>query len=290
MATTGEELLNAIRSYATGAIKGNTVDTLGAPVDIINEAIIRPIAGSKTSSKPVGGSKYLRELFGVASEDANIAETAGSMLSAGGAAQAMIVLAARLGKAQDTANTLRKGKISEGTIFQATGTYKEAGGKKAKAVIADDEAKLTDKFENAKDFEVMKLTEALTHPSLYSLYPELAKTTVSRAGVTGAAFIPRYNHIRIGAAEPGGSGRELLLHEVQHAVQKADKTQNGGDPADIAFDLAIPYDKALKLYSKLPGEQEARFTESTASMSKRQIEEEVLKLLRQGQTPANRLP
>lgn len=287
MAATSEELLKAVRSYATGALKGNTVDTLGAPVDIINEAIIRPIAGSRTSSKPVGGSKHLRELFGVAAEDANIAETAGSMLSAGGAVQAMIVLAARLGKAQDTANALRKGKISEGTIFQATGTYKEAGGKKAKAVIPDDEAELTQKFEEAKDFEVMKLSEAFTHPSLYTLYPELAKTTVSKAGVQGAAFVPRYNHIRIGSAEPGWSSRELMLHEIQHAVQKADKTPGGGDASDIAFDLAIPYENALKIYGKLPGEQEARFTESTASMSKRQLEEEVLKLLRQGKTPAN---
>lgn len=286
MSTTGEELLNAIRSYATGVLKGNTVDTLGAPVDIINEAIIRPIAGSRTSDKPVGGSKYLRELFGVQTTDANIAETAGSFLSAGGLAQAMIVAAARLGKVSDTAKTLRKGGISEGTIFQATGTYTEKGGKKAKAVLADDAAEITDKFKEAKDFEVMKLTEALTHPILYNIYPELAKTTVSKAGIEGAAFVPRYNHIRMGAY----TGRDALLHEVQHAVQKADKTQGGGSADDIAFDLAIPYEQASKLYTKLPGEQEARFTESTSRMSQRQLEEEVLKLLRQGQTPANRLP
>ena len=287
MATTADELLTALRYYAKGAIKGNTVDTLGAPVDIINEAVIRPIAGARTSDRPIGGSKHLRELFGVGAEDANIAETAGTTASAAGAAKAMIILAARLGKVADTADTLRKGKISEGTIFQATGTYKEAGGKKAKAVIPDDEAKLTQKFEEAKDFEVMQLHEAFTHPDLYRLYPELAKTTVSKAGVQGAAFLPRYNHIRIGSAEPGWSSRELMLHEIQHAVQKADKTQGGGSPSDIAFDLAIPYANALKIYGKLPGEQEARFTESTAAMSKRQIEEEVLKLLRQGKTPAN---
>ena len=33
----GTDILGAIKSYAVGFTKGNTVDTLGAPVDIINE-------------------------------------------------------------------------------------------------------------------------------------------------------------------------------------------------------------------------------------------------------------
>lgn len=90
MATTADELLNALRSYAKGAIKGNTVDTLGAPVDIINEAIIRPIAGARTSDRPIGGSKQLRELFGLAADDANVAETAGTLTSIGGASKAIV--------------------------------------------------------------------------------------------------------------------------------------------------------------------------------------------------------
>jgi hypothetical protein len=287
MATTADELLTALRHYATGALKGNTVDTIGAPVDIINEAIIRPIAGARTSSKPIGGSKQLRELFGLTVEDANVAETAGTTASIGGATKAMIVLAARLGEASKTADVLRKGKLSEGTIFQATGTYKEAGGKKAKAVIPDDEAKVTQKFEESQSFRPMLLSEAMTHPDLYRLYPELAKTTISKSAYPEAAFVPRYNHIRIGDNYSGDELRTRILHETQHAVQKADKTQGGGSPSDIAFDLAIPYDQAMKHYLKLPGEQEARFTEYTRDMSKRQIEEEVLKLLRQGKTPSN---
>jgi hypothetical protein len=287
MATTGDELLNAIRSYATGVLKGNTVDTLGVPVDIINEAIIRPIAGARTSDKPVGGSKYLRELFGVGAKDENIAETAGTLLSVGGAAQAMIIAAARLGKTADTATALRKGKLSEGTIFQATGTYRDPGGKKVKAVIPDDEAAVTQKFEESQSFRPMQLTEAFTHPNLYMLYPELTKTTISKSAYSEGAFVPRYNHIRVGNNYSGEELRSVILHEVQHAVQKADKTQGGGNANDIAFDLAVPYELAMKHYLKLPGEQEARFTEATKNMNKRQIEEEVLKLLRQGKTPAN---
>ena len=78
MATTSDELLQAIKSYATGMLKGNTADTLGAPVDIINEVIVRPIAtalgkADKVSKEPVGGSKSIRKLLGMNTDDANIA-------------------------------------------------------------------------------------------------------------------------------------------------------------------------------------------------------------------------
>lgn len=283
--TTPEELLTAIRSYAVGLAKGNTVDTLGAPVDIINEAIIRPILGNRTSKEPIGGSKQLRRMFGLNPEDSNPAETVGSMMSAGGAAKAMIVLAARAGKDVARADKLRKGGISEGTIFKETGTYREVGGKKSKAVISDAGASMTDQFENSRTWAQMTLPEALNHPELYKMYPELAKVTVSTYPGSGAAYVPRYGHIRVGEGQDNALG--LLLHETQHAVQHKGKMQDGGSADELVHKYGLPFEKAYKEYLKLPGEQEARFTDSSKKLTQRELEEEVLKMIRQGKTPAN---
>ena len=226
-------------------------------------------------------------------EDARAGFSAGNWTSIGSdvpglgsASKAMIVSAARLGKNLDVVKALRKGGLSEASVFQNTGVYQDAGGKKAKAAIPDDAAVVTDRLANSPSFDEMLLSQALAHPSLYELYPELAKTTVSRSPGFGAAFVPRYNHIRVGDDLEGEALRSSMLHEVQHVVQKADKTQGGGDAAFIAGDLGIPYEQAQKIYAKLPGEQEARFTEATKHMSKRQLDEELVKLLRTGMTPA----
>lgn len=88
---TAEELQGAIKGMATGMLKGNTADTLGAPVDIVN-TMIRPVTerlGIATDT-PFGGSAHMRSLFGMDIQDKNAAETAGSMISVGGAAKAAI--------------------------------------------------------------------------------------------------------------------------------------------------------------------------------------------------------
>ena len=279
---------NEFDQAVSNAIAGG----VSAPVDLLAWLLRK---GGVSVEKPVLGSEWMREkglTREVPQSAASIGgETVGSLVdplgSAGAASKAMIILAARLKQADTVASALRKGKFSEGTIFQSTGTYRDAGGKKAKAILADDTAKVTPILDNAKTFEEMRLPEALDHPALYELYPELAKTTVSRDSGFRAAFVPRYNHIRIGDSLDGEQLRSSMLHEIQHAVQKADKTQSGGDPFFIAGDLGVPYEQAQKIYAKLPGEQEARFTEATKNMNQRQLNEEVVKLLRAGKSPAN---
>ena len=92
--TTADELQNAIQSMATGMLKGNTADTLGAPIDLIATAItpITDRLGIDVST-PFGGSGHFRTMFGMDLEDKNLAETAGSMISIGGAAKAAIGVA-----------------------------------------------------------------------------------------------------------------------------------------------------------------------------------------------------
>lgn len=87
MATT-EELLQAIKSFATGSIKGATTDTLGAPVDIVTE-LIRPLG--YTEKNPTMGSRWLRQLTGQSVDDANLMETVGSLFTPGGAMHAALM-------------------------------------------------------------------------------------------------------------------------------------------------------------------------------------------------------
>lgn len=79
---------DTILQYISGLVRGNTVDTLGLPVDLINTAL-KPVG--LASEKPIGGSKQLRELFGQPEEAGSVAELVGSLVSLGGGAKAMML-------------------------------------------------------------------------------------------------------------------------------------------------------------------------------------------------------
>lgn len=182
MATTLSEITAAARDMATGLIKGNTADTLGAPVDLINTAT-KPVqeALGIYSDQPFAGSASFRKLFGMEVNDKNVAETAGSMISVGGAAKAMIVGAGRmekLGKAdlQKATEFLNKHpEVNAGSVFNATGVYRgEEGG--LRTVLSDKGANL--KPSNLKVNNSVKLDELLDHPELFAAYPELRNVDV----------------------------------------------------------------------------------------------------------------
>ena len=288
MATTADELLTALRYYAKGAIKGNTVDTLGAPVDLINELVLRPILKEKTSSKPVGGSKQLRELFGLAADDANVAETIGSMLSAGGATKAMIVGAAAAGKNVERAEKLLKAKMSPATVFQETGVYKDGG--KYKTVVSDEKATFDqDKWDMSSRRKAFPLDEILTHDALFAVYPELKNVPVYKMERQGIAGIYHAQDSAIGLDRNTPDGLVTLLHEVQHAIQQKEKFKSRGTSPDMlrSKDSSLTFEQAQKLYEQNPGEREAVFTQTARNMSPQRLELEVLDLLRAEATPSN---
>ena len=270
MATTSDDLLSVIKSYAVGMLKGNTVDTLGAPVDIINETIVRPALtamglGNRVSKEPIGGSKNFRRLLGLGVEDANPAETVASMISAGGAAKAIIAPAFLVKSLKNVKKATRA--LDEGTdaaqVEKYTGIFRlpeNVDDGVLRAVIDDSAAKLrfSDSPETAGVLrrpsaitasgpavnvhigtsDILKLTEVLDHPQLFSAIPDLKNTRVINefGGFRGAAYFPEDDVIRIASDDSPEKFIKTLLHEVQHAVQTKFNMNPGGNPRQFLTD------------------------------------------------------
>jgi hypothetical protein len=314
------EILDFIR----GVIKGNTTDMAGLPADIATST--NPVLSlvSKAYTRYTGkdiplGTNDLREkVFGKEGvEDKNLTETAGTLVSAGGGAKAlkaMIVGAVRLGKISpkvekltSSAEELIADNMHMSSVFNSTGVYQDKAYEGLKAVISDKSAQL-------KDITGKKLSDVLDHPVLYKIYPELkhVKMNVSVDNSSKGSYGAR----EITASGPNNEAlRDVILHEVQHAVQGIEGFQRGGniqqfldfapkllqksitkgeassDPS--VRDAAERFKKAANTkikeaqtsYLNLGGEQEARFTQLTKDMNYEQINTVVHKLLKQNQSP-----
>jgi hypothetical protein len=314
-----------MRSYAAGVVKGNTSDTIGGTVDAVNEAIspvTKPLG--LYSSDPVGGSKSLRRLLGQNVEDANIAETAGSMLSVGGAAKAMIVGAARIGKANafqeaDLMAEFATGKrASPAELFQKTGVYEEKG--KLKTAISDAASTVDMNMLARSSAAPLPLPAVVSHPDVYRLYPELTKLTISSEKLPGdvkGRFLPAENRVVISSKVTSPDEvRSILLHEMQHKVQDLEGFGSGGsvgaminfNPETVKAKLEAAYNngtpdvraaverfgarfneklrEGFNRYLNLPGEQEARFTQDMRNTSADDLRTKILNMLEKGDTPA----
>lgn len=340
--TSPTELWEAMKSYSTGIVKGNTADTLGAPVDLINTAVA-PITKALGiySDDPIGGSKTFRRLLNQSVEDSNVAETAGSMLSVGGAAKAMIVGAARLGKAgkistEDYQQFITaankqglKGEARNAAMYDQIGMYSDKGA--MKAVISDAEAKIP--MEAVLDIRYggklggvgskdmpLKIENVISHPELFSLYPELKDITVygdkNLPANTIGKFYPDKKQFAFHPDLNVEEMRSVALHELQHGVQKLEGWQGGGSPEQfISFNPSIvqqkidearksgdpnllaaaerfkeiankQVDEGFNRYQNLAGEQEARFTQVARDLSLDKISQFVKGLIIKGDSPS----
>jgi predicted transcriptional regulator len=146
-------------------------------------------------------------------------------------------------------------KMPVDQIFESTGWFKGLEGK-WRYEIPDSKAKFTQSFaskgeqlidENA-DILTLPLNKVIDHPSLFSAYPELKNVDVQvdnslkslgaylHNPSTGKSTIALNMNKIIGSVDSGGSHPlEILLHEIQHAVQK----QEG-------FDILVGYIAQLK--------------------------------------------
>jgi hypothetical protein len=255
--STPEKILSMMKDYAAGAIRGATVDLAGTPVDVMN-LLISPVTKALGiySEDPVGGSRDLRKRTGQPLEDSPT-ELAGNVLTPGGAAHAMIVGAARIGKNVDAAMAIKervtKGALEAGkSVREATaagnamafvkeGVYWDKGENVAKAVISDSMAHInpgavvkypSGAIESRMGGKVGTLLPS--HDGLYTAYPTLSNTPVrpvlgpKEAG--NASYSISENRINIGEMSSYEGMKGTLLHEVQHAIQAADKTTQGTNP------------------------------------------------------------
>lgn len=317
------ELLNALRSYAVGSIKGNTVDTLGAPVDIINEAL-RPIG--LASEKPIGGSKNLREVFGVGAEDKNVAETAGSLLSLGGLSKAMIVGAAKIKDAATIDKFLKaeSSGSSKASLFTNTGIYRDPTDSKLRAVVSDVKTTIPADAVNLFSGQIKEhqvVGSVLEGSEALKLYPRInvMKAKDYPDKVIGSGRYSSSQNAILAAANPDiDQLKATMLHEVQHGVQADEGFSKGGNPqmfekfdtkaAQAKIDKFVEDNpglasesvdrfrekvrtekqKAYLQYENLPGEEEARFTGATRNLTQDRLNETVLNLLRQNSAPTLR--
>lgn len=124
--------------------------------------------------------------------------------------------------------------------------------------------------------------DVLLHPDLYAAYPDLANIPIRTGMPPGEAIhrpattemaqhgYPWNEHIRMSEEDLGSSGRyagkNILLHEMQHAIQDREGFAPGANAHDIARRLEpqqgdrIP-PVAVNLYQRSAGEVEARNVE-----------------------------
>lgn len=268
-----EQRRQGLKEVITGLAKAATTDLPGFIADIADK-----LAGdTSTLGEKDRSSQMFEALTGVKSTG-SLKETIAGLFSPGGLGKTMVVAAAKAGKDVDTAKKLLKQGMSPATVFQQTGVYKEDG--IFKTVISDAAAKIDlDKVERQG---YAKLADVVDHPELFKAYPELKTISVLQSG-RGGFYAPKYNNIGIAL---GSDVEGLMLHEIQHAIQKTSKFKSRGADPDYLMDKGYSYDDAMKLYSTNPGEREARFTQGARNMRQSRLEAEVLELLRAEATPS----
>jgi hypothetical protein len=183
------DVLGEIQKFVKGAVKGNTTDLVGAPVDLLNIPFELLSKNSESTSDPAGGSKFFRQLLGMNPEDENLSETAGTLVSAGGLSKAMIVpfmaLAKKAGRTveqQRTAQNMVKRLTEEGivnpdAVFNLLKGYVETNKKgdvNVKGFISDASSQINTKNLDAFTNSSMKERQALSK-KMNSDNPEEAK-------------------------------------------------------------------------------------------------------------------
>lgn len=77
--------------------------------------------------------------------------------------------------------------------------------------------------------------KALLHPPLSAAYPDTKQIGVLlKPGSPNGAYVADTDWITVGAGKNGAADRSLMLHELQHAVQKREGFASGGAPSEFA--------------------------------------------------------
>jgi len=151
--------------------------------------------------------------------------------------------------ALSAAQKMAKDGVNRETILANTGWFKGADDK-WRFEIADNTATMNS--EGLPQFGA-KVSEHMQHPELFAAYPDLAQTKVNlnprRAG--GGAYFeksPNWDEtIMVGPSTPE-MDRSVMLHELQHAIQKREGFAPGANYHEIGPDK----------YHRSAGEVEAR--------------------------------
>jgi hypothetical protein len=131
-------------------------------------------------------------------------------------------------------------------IWTSTGTFRGPDGK-LRQEISDANSMPGQRFYSwgeGKDLEqgnstLVRRQKALLHPELSAAYPDTKNIGVSlRAGRQGGFYNPSMDNIGVPISSGNqAADRSIMLHELQHAIQKREGFAEGGDPQSMILVL-----------------------------------------------------
>lgn len=281
--------MNAIEELIAG-IKKIPTAIAGGPVDLAN-MVMGVVSGKGlqgVSEKPVGGSAWLNEKFGIQGSGpiSDAVELLGSSINPASAGKSLAVLVPAL--VTKEANTilkaqraLKKGEPAQ-QVFSETGIYQNPGlQSELMSVISDANSRLkTDMLGREEGLQGTfggpgmrmfvesgardNLSDILDHPELFSKVPELKDIKVRPLwGAVGeAAYNPATKTISMGAFSSPAKFQSTLLHETQHAIQDMFDLPMGGSP-DMFFQDRKAFDEASSTIQGLRNELSVKIAEGT---------------------------
>lgn len=255
--TAGQSIWEAVKR-TPGLIAGGPVDLANLAIGLITGKGLQGV-----SKKPIGGSEWVNEFFGMPqSKDAlqQGTEAALSMLSPGGIAKAMFVPAfaiKTLGEVKKAEKLINQGMAEE--AWKQYGIYQDPADRILKSVVSDapatvrpeaiargDVTVVKNKFTGKEEYSLVPdytrtylenrppvtAQEIFYHPDLYKLVPEIAQAQVRGGGFPGSgSYSPENNVIWLGGGESLQDFVSTFLHEAAgHGAQYKYGMAAGGSP------------------------------------------------------------
>ena len=105
----------------------------------------------------------------------------------------------------------------------------------------------------------VKLSDVINHPKLFEAYPQLKNVDVyyEISSVNRGAYSSKGNVIRLNPMCPIGEQKEIIIHEIQHAIQRIEDFANGSS-LEYWENLGYSDEEAMAMYYNTAGEREAR--------------------------------
>ncbi len=309
-----------------GSLKGITTDIPGLVADIVSYAK-DPSKGFAPEGG--ASARWFESLTGYKTKDSISEMVGGAINPVGAAKAMIIGVPRAPGATKSLLNFLRSEErgISPAQNMAETGLYRGSQDAKVRSVLSDAPARLDPKafFKSEGKFYVedqAKLGDVLKHPDLYKQLPQLAEYSmdIGRGAPGSASFNPQTRTIKLAGDFDLDRLLSTTLHETQHAVQRKEGFIGGGSPSqflnidvdaaraalqrqlDTTRDpatrdailranvrLTEKENEAKRLYFNIPGEQEARFTESTRNLSQSDLQARVVNMLSSGVDPQTAL-
>ena len=104
-----------------------------------------------------------------------------------------------------------------------------------------------------------KLSDVINHPKLFKAYPQLKDVNVyyEISSLNRGLYSSKGNVIRLNPMCPIGEQKEIIIHEIQHAIQRIEDFANGSS-LEYWENLGYTNEEAMVLYYYTAGEIEAR--------------------------------